>query len=163
MRILFTIFIAIIAFGAGVWYMGGFENIPQVPASPNTDTQTTDDTPATPTAQVVWKNADENKIQVTSPQPGATVAPTFTVSGKARSTWYFEASFPLEVLDANGKSLKVMPVQAGGDWMTTEFVPFMLQVAIPNYKGKATLILRNDNPSGLPENEASISIPIVIQ
>lgn len=157
MRILFIILIAIIAFAAGVWYTGGFESTPQ---SPVTETPTINP-PVTP--QATWYNADENKIVVTSPQPGAALTSTFTVSGKARGTWYFEASFPLEIVDANGKSLKIMPVQAGGDWMTADFVPFMVQVAIPNYKGKATLILRNDNPSGLPENEASVSIPIVIQ
>ena len=47
--------------------------------------------------------------------------------------------------------------------MTPNFVPFSFQVTIPNYKGTATLILHNDNPSGLPENAASISIPVTIQ
>jgi len=170
MRILFTIFIAILAFAAGVWYMGGFENIPQLPTTPNpnvpaTDTQATTTPTSTPTpaAQVTYKNASAARIQVTTPAPGATVPPTFTVSGKAVGGWYFEANFPYEVQDANGKKIAEGPVQAQGEWMTPEFVPFTFQVTVPNYKGKATLILHNDNASGLPENAASISIPITIQ
>ncbi|OGG59834.1 hypothetical protein A2765_04580 [Candidatus Kaiserbacteria bacterium RIFCSPHIGHO2_01_FULL_56_24] len=168
MRILFTIFIAVIAFAAGVWYMGGFDTAPQFPGpdmdTPATNTPSTD-TPATSTAavQATYHNADADKIQVSTPKPGAMLASTFTVSGKAVGNWYFEASFPLEVLDANGTSLKMMPVQAQGDWMTSAFVPFSVEVSVPNYHGKATLILHNDNPSGMPENEASISIPITIQ
>ncbi|MFZ2555770.1 MAG: Gmad2 immunoglobulin-like domain-containing protein [Minisyncoccia bacterium] len=154
MRILFTIFIAVIAFAAGVWYMGGFESVPATQP-------TTTPIPAAPSA--IYDNADADMIQITSPLPGATLPTTFTLAGKARGGWYFEASFPYQVLDANGMKIAEGPVQATGDWMTPEFVPFTLKISIPNYKGKATLILKNDNPSGLPENDASVSIPIVIQ
>ena len=156
MRFLFTVFIAIIAFTAGVWYMGGFESVPAVSNVPDTNTPTS-------AAQATYMNADENMIRVTTPQPGAIVPSTFTVSGQARGNWYFEASFPLEVVDRNGAQLLILPVQAQGEWMTTEFVPFTTQIIVPNYKGAATLVLHKDNPSGLPENDASVSIPITIQ
>jgi hypothetical protein len=169
MRILFTIFIAVIAFAAGVWYMGGFDNVPAFPNLPGitpattTPTTTTSTTTTPAAAKATYHNADANKIQVTTPKPGASVASTFTVSGKAVGGWYFEASFPYEIQDANGKKIAEGPVQAQGDWMTPEFVPFSLQVTVPNYHGKATLILHNDNPSGMDENAAFISIPITIQ
>lgn len=168
MRTLFTLFVAIVAFAAGVWYMGGFEALPQPSGfeSPATTTPS-DDIPSstsTPgTAQIVYDNASTDRIQVTSPTPGASVSSTFTVAGQARGYWYFEANFPYEVQDANGNTIAEGPVQADGEWMTTEFVPYTFQITIPSYKGKATLILRNDNPSGLPENAASVSIPITIQ
>jgi hypothetical protein len=171
MRILFTIFIAILAFAAGVWYMGGFESIPQIPSTPNPNitvtTTPSTNTPTTtnqvPAAQVTYKNADATRIQVTTPTPGASVPSTFTVTGKAVGGWYFEANFPYEVWDANGTKIAEGPVQAQGEWMTPAFVPFTFQVTISGYKGKATLILHNDNPSGLPENAASLTIPITIQ
>jgi len=169
MRILFTIFVAIIAFAAGVWYTGGFDTFPQIPninqpatTPPVTNTSSTN-TPTSTPPKATYINADANRIQVIFPLPGATVAPTFTVSGKAVGGWYFEASFPYEVQDAIGKKIAEGPVQAQGDWMTSAFVPFSLQIKVSGYKGKATLVLRNDNPSGLPENEASVSIPITIQ
>jgi len=121
--------------------------------------------PPTPTPpQATYQNADANVIVVDTPRPGATVGTTFTVSGRARGNWYFEANFPLEVLSATGTRLMQTGVQAEGEWMTTDFVPFAVDVAIsPNYKGAATLVLHNDNASGLLEHARSISIPIVIQ
>lgn len=163
MRILFTIFIAALAFAAGIWYSGGFESLPQLPGV-NQQATSTPTLPVTPSApKATYMNADADRIQVTTPQPGATVSSTFTVSGKARGGWYFEANFPYEVQNASGTKIAEGPVQARGEWMTPEFVPFSFQVVVPNYKGKATLILHNDNPSGLPENAASVSIPVVIQ
>jgi len=54
-----------------------------------------------------------------------------------------------------------VPAQAQGDWMTTEFVPFeaVLEFAVPQTEF-GTLILEKDNPSGLPQNADSISIPV---
>ncbi len=158
MRVLFTLIVAAIAFAAGVWYMGGFEETPPAIVSP-----TPIDSTPTPPAQATYVNASTNMIQVTTPTPGATVPSVFAVAGKARGGWYFEANFPYEIQDANGNTIAQGPVQAQGEWMTTEFVPFTRQITVPNYKGKAMLILHNDNPSGLPENAASVSIPITIQ
>ncbi|MBX4216124.1 Gmad2 immunoglobulin-like domain-containing protein [Candidatus Parcubacteria bacterium] len=102
-----------------------------------------------------------DKIKVSSPLPNALVKSPLTVTGEARGTWYFEASFPVRLLDANGKELAVIPAQATSDWMTTEFVPFKatLIFALPS-TAEGTLILEKDNPSGLPENDDSISIPV---
>lgn len=101
-------------------------------------------------------------VKIVSPRAGDIVAQTFIVSGKARGNWYFEASFPLEVLDTNGNTIAQSHAQAQGDWMTTEYVPFEGKIIITNYTGPATLILHKDNPSGLPEHDDSISIPIVV-
>lgn len=109
-------------------------------------------------------NASADNIVVDTPQPGAVTGKTFTVKGRARGPWYFEASFPVKVLDKNGASLVQVPAQAQGDWMTTDFVPFSVEISVPkSYIGPATLVLRKDNPSGLPQNNASISIPMTIE
>ncbi len=100
-------------------------------------------------------------IRLTEPSTGDTVTSPLTVSGTARGTWYFEASFPVSLLDANGKELVSVPAQAQDDWMTTEFVPF--SVTLTFTKPTTTtgiLILRKDNPSGLPEKEDFIQIPV---
>ena len=155
-----VIIIAVALFGG--WYISNAkkEIIPPPVA------MTTPPVIATTTVpRATYKNADADKIVVTAPLPGATVGNTFAVTGRARGGWYFEASFPLTVISATGTMLVQMPVQADGEWMTAAFVPFATTtVSVPAYyKGAATLILKNDNPSGLPENDASISIPIVIQ
>lgn len=116
-------------------------------------------------AAITYDNATSDMIQVELPYPGAVVGKEFTVIGKARGSWFFEGSFPLEVVGADGNVLARTYATAEGEWMTTEFVPFRSEMFdLPSaYIGPATLILRRDNPSGLPENDASISFPIVVE
>ena len=157
-----TFFIALIvalaAFAAGVWYTREYNPAPIVETPDIT-------TPAT-SQETFYYNASAADIVVTEPFPRQAVGNTFMVSGKARGGWYFEANFPYEVWGAEGggsRRLVEGPVQAQGEWMTSEFVPFSFQVTVPNYKGAAKLVLLRDNPSGLPENDSSIVIPITIQ
>ena len=114
--------------------------------------------------KITYRNASADNIVVDLPFPGAVTGKDFSVVGKARGTWFFEASFPIEVLDTDGKFLAVGIAQAQGEWMTKEFVPFKADIKVPqSYIGKATLVLKKDNPSGLPEHDASISFPITIE
>lgn len=105
--------------------------------------------------------AKADLIVVDSPAPNAYVQSPLTVTGKARGTWYFEASFPVQLLDGNGNVLASGPAQAQGDWMTEEFVPFKitLKFTAPGTAG-GTLVLKKDNPSGLPEKEDELRLPI---
>ncbi len=115
------------------------------------------------TPPITYNNTSKDKIVVEIPFPGAVTGKEFEVRGKAAG-WYFEGSFPVKVLDKNGKVLFQGPAQAQGDWMTAEFVPFKISVKVPStYIGEATLVLEKDNPSGLPENDASISFPFTIE
>lgn len=101
-------------------------------------------------------------IRIDSPLPGATIGENFTVTGKARGAWFFEASFPITIVDASGKILTQGIAQAKSDWMTSDFVPFTANIKLPvSYIGTATLIAKKDNPSGLPENDASVSFSII--
>ena len=102
-------------------------------------------------------------VKVSSPRPDSTVLKTFTVIGEARGTWYFEASFSIFIIDANGVKVGQGIAQAAENWMTEDFVPFTAQVTVENSPGPAILVLLKDNPSGLPENDDSVSFPIVIQ
>ena len=111
-----------------------------------------------------YSNASADRIRVENPFPGAVTGKMFTVMGEARGNWYFEASFPVEVRAADGSILASTYASAQGDWMTENFVPFTADVSVAeSYTGPATLILRRDNPSGLPEQDASVSFPITIE
>lgn len=103
----------------------------------------------------------EDKIRVTNVSPNQIVSSPLVVQGEARGYWYFEASFPVELVDGNGKQLVITPAQAKGEWMTTEFVPFSVTLNFSKpTTATGTLILRNDNPSGLPENQEELRIPV---
>jgi hypothetical protein len=134
----------VIIVGAAAWYFW-----------PNPGTTTTED-------GVIWKNASEDIIQLDLVRPGVTVLPRFTVTGQARGSWYFEGSFPVEVLDADGNQLAIAPAQAEGNWQTEDFVRFSVVLNVGEYSGPATLVLFKDNPSGLAENDASVSVPIEV-
>lgn len=100
-------------------------------------------------------------IQVSAPSPGALIGSPVTVSGQARGSWYFEASFPVRLVDSTGQQLAVVPAQARGEWMTTNFVPFEVQLSfVPPSSAGGFLILQKDNPSGLPEHADSLVIPV---
>ena len=115
--------------------------------------------------QPEYYNASENLIKVENPHPGGVVGKEFIVTGEARGYWFFEASFPIEVVGVDGNTIAGSYATAEGDWMTEDFVSFKSEIIdLPSaYTGPATLILKKDNPSGLPENDASISIPIVVE
>lgn len=114
----------------------------------------------TPTETPTGEPQVNDIIHVFNPQPGAVVKSPLTITGEARGYWYFEASFPVRVLDANGKILAEGPAQAKTDWMTEDFVQFETTLSFTPTTGAGTLVLHNDNPSGLPENDREIRIPI---
>ena len=101
-------------------------------------------------------------IRLITPRPNEIVTSPLIVTGEARGYWFFEASFPVQILDARGNQIAVIPAQAQGEWMTEEFVSFRaeLNFATPLDSDTGTLVLEKDNPSGLPENEDELHIPI---
>jgi hypothetical protein len=93
--------------------------------------------------------------------PGGTIMSPLTVTGEARGFWFFEASFPIELEDANGVKIATGIAIAQGEWMTEEFVPFAASFSFTKPATKTgTLILRKDNASGLPEHDAAIFITV---
>ena len=116
------------------------------------------------TIGITYDRASTDLLVVELPFPGAVTGKEFSVIGKARGMWFFEASFPIDVLDKDGKILVQTYATAQGEWMTEEFVPFKGDVKVPeSYIGPATLVLKRDNASGLPEHDASISFPFTIE
>ena len=106
-------------------------------------------------------------IRLTAPLPNATVSSPLTITGEARGYWYFEASFPVVLVDWDGRIIAQGIATAKDEWMTEEFVPFeatLTFTADPNvYSNRGALILQKDNPSGLPEYDDALEIPVVIK
>lgn len=102
-----------------------------------------------------------DKIEVASPLPNQKVASPLTVTGKARGSWYFEASFPVELKDAKGNVLVQTPAQAQSEWTTLDFVPFKVTLTFSRPSTRTgVLILKRDNPSGLPQNDEQLQVPV---
>jgi hypothetical protein len=99
---------------------------------------------------------------LTTPLSDVQIKSPLKVSGSAVGNWYFEASFPVILKDANGNILAVSPAQAQGDWMTTSAVPFVATLTWGTTTATSgVLILKRDNPSGLPENDNEVSFPVL--
>jgi len=113
---------------------------------------------------ITYKNTSAENIVIDLPYPGAVTGKEFKAIGKAKG-FMFEASFPVEVLDKDGKRLFIGPAHATvEDWMVSTLVPFEIDIKIPEtYIGPATIIFSKDNASGLPQHDGSASFPITIE
>ncbi|MCY1383172.1 hypothetical protein D9M69_712710 [compost metagenome] len=91
-----------------------------------------------------------------------TVASPLAISGEIPGNWSFEASFPIVLLDPARKIIGQTTAALDGEWMTSNYVPFTatLTFEAPSAGGSGILTLRKDNPSGLPENDDAIEIPV---
>ncbi len=152
-NILITLCSIIILACIGLIFQQKFWPSPSVPTpAPSQNTYPTSPAIADP---------HDDMIKLEEPLPQTLASSPLLVKGTARGQWYFEASFPLILKDANGKIIAQAPAQAQGEWMTSEFVPFTATLTFPKpATATGILILQKDNPSGLPENDDSIEIPL---
>ncbi|MEK7542906.1 MAG: Gmad2 immunoglobulin-like domain-containing protein [Patescibacteria group bacterium] len=115
---------------------------------------------------VQWFLLRNVQIQVYIPKPSSFItSPLFVIEGRARGNWFFEASFPVKLLDGNGKLISSGIAQVdppGENWMTNNFVPFHATLLYNGFSNteSGTLVLKRDNPSGLPQNDDEIRIPV---
>ncbi len=83
------------------------------------------------------------------------------ITGKALGSLYFEASFPVELRDAEGNVLAKAPAQALGNWMSRDYVFFSLDLEfIKPQTETGIMIFRKDNPSGFSEHDEELIIPV---
>jgi hypothetical protein len=141
--------VLVVAIAGGVWWRTQAQHV-VVSASPSPSVA-----PTTPLA--------DDAIILDAPLPGATVRSPLTVRGKARGTWFFEASFPLILTDWDGRIIAQVPAQAKGDWMTTDWVPFEATLTFTvdtTVSNRGALTLRKDNPSGDPKRDEHREVTI---
>ncbi|MBI3671699.1 hypothetical protein HY249_02810 [Candidatus Azambacteria bacterium] len=108
------------------------------------------------------KNEKSDLIQLSSPVEDSYIVNPLNIYGSARGKWYFEGSFPVSLTDDLGNVLGGGIAIAKGDWTSENFAPFeaSLDFKKPESTDKGFLILKKDNPSGLPENDDSLKIRI---
>ena len=109
----------------------------------------------------------DDMVVLYEPLPESIISSPLKVRGKARGTWFFEASFPVTLTDWDGRIIAQVPAQATEDWMTSEFVEFEATLTFVTPAGpgadqpnRGFLILQKDNPSGLPEHDDSREIMV---
>ena len=90
------------------------------------------------------------------------------LQGAIPGFWYFEAVAQYRLLDDSYQVIGFGYFQALSDWMTTQRVPFELELnsASFGYTGSGTLIIESENIPGDDEGERSIKrlyLPVIIQ
>jgi hypothetical protein len=122
------------------------------------------DLPAKDNYQTEEQIKKANLIIVDNPRPNQSIKSPLYISGKARGFWFFEASFPVMLVNWDGLIIAEGIATATEDWMTEEFVPFTANLNFTidpsTYSNRGALILKKDNPSGLPEHDDALEMPI---
>lgn len=107
----------------------------------------------------------EDLIVVSDLPAESLISSPYTVTGRARGTWFFEGSFPVILTDEDGNVLVETYASSPESWMTEEFIPFTSTLNFTALSGtKAQLELMLDNPAGPEEGfDRSVIIPVVIE
>ena len=109
----------------------------------------------------------DDLIRLDTPRPNQIIKSPLTITGEARGSWFFEASFPVVLVNWDGLIIAQGIATAKSDWMTTEYVPFEANLDFTidknTYSNRGWLILQKDNPSGLPEHDNALEIPIIFE
>ena len=105
-------------------------------------------------------SSPSGNITISLPKKDGIISSPIKISGSAKG-WYFEASFPIKIVDGDGSILGENIARAQSDWMTTSSVPFLATISfnIPQY-APGTIIFQKDNPSGRPESDEKFIMPI---
>ncbi len=107
----------------------------------------------------------DRHLTVTAPAAGAVISSPVTLAGSVTGGgWFFEASFPIKILDADGTIIGQGHATAeggSGAWMTTGTVPFAATISFrtPRYATGA-VVFEKDNPSGLPQNAGELRVSV---
>ena len=110
-----------------------------------------------------YTTSPDGHVQITNPTEGEEIVSPVVVSGSVTGGgWFFEGTFPMKVIDANGTVLGSGQAEAAqGEWMSTGTVLFsgIIPFLAP-HSATGTVVFSKDNPSGLPQNSGSFSVPV---
>lgn len=130
------------------------------------DTTKTDDETGKPVVDTLTSVKGE-VIKVSQLQSGATITSPLSITGEVPGNWSHEAVFTISLAYGGEDLITIGETSATveGDWMTDSLRPFSatLEFTVPEGVSEGMLIIRNANPSGLPENDDSVSIPVKLQ
>jgi hypothetical protein len=107
---------------------------------------------------------NESDLVFLSIVPNVKVAGILNLTGEIKGGYFFEGNILINVLDVNKNVLKQGYGIATTEWMTAGPVSFTTSVDFTGLSaGPAYLEIHNDNASGLPENDKSILVPVIIE
>jgi len=107
-----------------------------------------------------YKTDEGLSFELISPLPNSEIECGFTLAGKMPREWFFENSFPYSII-VDGKEVLVGSVQSKDDYTVKEILTFSEKIECKEgCLGDGEIVLKNANPSGLPENADQYRIPV---
>lgn len=99
---------------------------------------------------------------------GEQISSPLKITGESGGGWFFEGSFPITLVDWDGRIIATGIAEAKGDWMTTDFVPFEAELTFTkpanptnqDYASRGAIIFKKDNPSDMRQYDAAYELPI---
>lgn len=167
---IFFLFIIIVMWGAWFLIKSNEPEIQKINGSNGSQTETIADNQISVDPVVLSHVAEKaDLILLKNPNINQEISSPLTVTGLARGYWFFEASFPVVLTNWDGLIIAEGVATAEGEWMTEAFVPFTANLEFvspytmdsPDFMQRGSLILQKDNPSGLPEHDDALEIPIL--
>ncbi|MFA5319072.1 MAG: DUF333 domain-containing protein, partial [Candidatus Paceibacterota bacterium] len=100
---------------------------------------------------------------------GEQITSPLKITGEVKGAWFFEGSFPISLVDWDGRIIATGLAQASGEWMTSDYVAFSTEIKFikPSnptnqaYAQRGAIIFQKDNPSGLSANDKAYELPII--
>ena len=109
-------------------------------------------------------DALSDQIIVSAPLPDQLITSPLIITGEARGTWFFEANFPVSLLDSNEKVLALHYAATEEEWMTEDFISFTATIEFDDPEtATGFLVLDKNNPSDIREYDAQLIIPIRLE
>ena len=93
--------------------------------------------------------------------PNQTISSPFKITGEAKGILFFEGTFPIRLINQEGKEIAVARAEAQSNWMTEDFVPFIATLTFNSGTSPSGILyFEQDNPSGNPETLVPYEVPI---
>ena len=106
-------------------------------------------------------DAISDQIIVSAPLPDQLITSPLIITGEARGTWFFEANFPVSLLDSNENILVLHYAATEEEWMTEDFISFTATIEFDDPEtATGFLVLDKNNPSDIREYDAQLIIPV---
>lgn len=104
-------------------------------------------------------------VTLNTPRPGDVISPPIQIAGQAPQNWFFEGQLFAKIETDNGTVIGQGPLKTEGDWTTEKVLNFRgeLKFSVPTGVQTGKLVIENDNPSGLPENQKRYEIQVRFQ
>jgi hypothetical protein len=113
-------------------------------------------TPSVTPAPSNWAS----EVKLVSPTSNQAVESPLRVTGSIKRNWTFEAVMTIWVLDSKKAVIGGGPVYTTLTNESDEWVSFDTSLIFTPEGSDGFLQIKNDNPSGLPENEKVLEVPL---